>query len=578
MKEAHNATHPANNPLRTANSKNHIKRPSLPRARPLRPMSQQTSTLLSRVDCVVITHFHLDHAGALPWLHLTTGYRGPVLMTAPTAALTPLMLKEAYGARMRHSYAALGVDAAGVEQAVRDCLNRVVVVKLNETHRVPLQLQCSCMLALHHSLTPHADAVAGSSSSSSSSSSSQSSSLPRQRVQRRFLEITPFYAGHVLGAAMFQVVLPETCHRESCEHGLGPPAPLPGLVTSVARRGVSVLYTGDYNMQATHHLRAADVQRLQPDVLISESTFATKQKHDPWSSCEALFLQSVATAIRRGGKVLIPCSSTGPVQDMCLMLERYWTLHGLEVPIFLSAGLSQRALLYYQLYAQWAHASGAAESDNPKGRGSFSTNAFKFSHIKPLPSRLHRLGTTFHHQSSPMVVLATAGMLKGGKSLQLFKLWCGDQRNLVILPGYCSAGTVGFQLLRGARRIRLDKDNEVSVQCQCVPVSFTCHTDRHGIVECVRKCAPKNIVLVHGERRKMLELRSLLQQLFRTPCFCPQRHQPLRLEMKATRPTRLWTAMGSDGHQLKSPLRVPHKLLQQTWYVISSFVLTCRRF
>jgi len=86
------------------------------------------------------------------------------------------------------------------------------------------------------------------------------------------LEITPFYAGHVLGAAMFYVRV---------------------------RNHYSVLYTGDYNMtpdryslcsllltslpwaRGTHvvlgrHLGAAHVnEKLRPDLLITESTCAT---------------------------------------------------------------------------------------------------------------------------------------------------------------------------------------------------------------------------------------------------------------------------------------------------------------
>ena len=38
---------------------------------------------------------------------------------------------------------------------------------------------------------------------------------------------------------------------------------------------------------------------------------------------------------------------------------------------------------------------------------------------------------------TPMLVLATPGMLHSGTSLELFKEWCEDSRNKVIIPGYC---------------------------------------------------------------------------------------------------------------------------------------------
>jgi hypothetical protein len=48
-----------------------------------------------------------------------------------------------------------------------------------------------------------------------------------------------------------------------------------------------------------------------------------------------------------------------------------------------------------------------------------------------------------------MVVFATPGMLHAGFSLDLFKMWCGDPNNLLIIPGYCVAGTVGEKVLSG---------------------------------------------------------------------------------------------------------------------------------
>ena len=61
------------------------------------------------------------------------------------------------------------------------------------------------------------------------------------------LELKAYYAGHVLGAAMFQVKVGNQ----------------------------SVVYTGDYNMTPDRHLGAAWIDLCRPDLLITESTFAT---------------------------------------------------------------------------------------------------------------------------------------------------------------------------------------------------------------------------------------------------------------------------------------------------------------
>jgi len=46
-----------------------------------------------------------------------------------------------------------------------------------------------------------------------------------------------------------------------------------------------------------------------------------------------------------------------------------------------------------------------------------------------------------------MVLFATPGMLHGGLSMQIFKEWCNDSKNTLIIPGYCVAGTLGNKLL-----------------------------------------------------------------------------------------------------------------------------------
>ncbi len=61
------------------------------------------------------------------------------------------------------------------------------------------------------------------------------------------LKVTAYYAGHVLGACMFYV----ECNGES------------------------VVYTGDYNMTADRHLGAAWIDKLKPDLTITETTYAT---------------------------------------------------------------------------------------------------------------------------------------------------------------------------------------------------------------------------------------------------------------------------------------------------------------
>ena len=47
--------------------------------------------LTDYLDAVIISHFHLDHCGALPYMTEMVGYNGPIYMTGPTLAIAPIL-------------------------------------------------------------------------------------------------------------------------------------------------------------------------------------------------------------------------------------------------------------------------------------------------------------------------------------------------------------------------------------------------------------------------------------------------------------------------------------------------------
>lgn len=178
------------------------------------------------IDCVIISHFHLDHCGALPYFtemviiqfkHLITfvsklllfdvllniyvyylqvGYTGPIYMTHPTKAIAPILLEDMRKVAVERK----GESNFFTSQMIKDCMKKVVAVTLHQSVMVDPEL-----------------------------------------------EIKAYYAGHVLGAAMFWI-------RVGSQ---------------------SIVYTGDYNMTPDRHLGAAWIDKCRPDLLISESTYAT---------------------------------------------------------------------------------------------------------------------------------------------------------------------------------------------------------------------------------------------------------------------------------------------------------------
>lgn len=57
--------------------------------------SEQPTPCKPPIDCVIVTHFHLDHVGALPYFTDRFNYEGPIYMTHPTKAISRVLVKDA---------------------------------------------------------------------------------------------------------------------------------------------------------------------------------------------------------------------------------------------------------------------------------------------------------------------------------------------------------------------------------------------------------------------------------------------------------------------------------------------------
>ncbi|KAL3997799.1 Integrator complex subunit 11 [Acanthocheilonema viteae] len=392
-------------------------------------------SLTEFVDCVIITHFHLDHCGSLPHMSEVVGYDGPIYMTYPTKAIAPVLLED---------YRKVQTEFKGdknffTSQMIKNCMKKVIAINIHEKIDVDNELS-----------------------------------------------IRAFYAGHVLGAAMFQIVVGSE----------------------------SVLYTGDFNTTPDRHLGAARVEPgLKPDILISESTYATTIR-DSKRARERDFLKKVHDTVSNGGKVLIPVFALGRAQELCILLESYWERMNLKYPIFFSQGLAEKANQYYRLFISWT---------NEKIKRTFvERNMFDFKHIRPFEQ-------SYIDSPGPMVLFSTPGMLHGGQSLRVFTKWCSDEKNLIIMPGFCVANTVGAKVISGMKKIEIaGRMREINLGVEYM--SFSAHADAKGIMQLIRDCQPRNVMFVHGEDAKMEFLKEKVEKEFNLKVFKPANGETVTIE------------------------------------------------
>lgn len=76
------------------------------------------------IDVCLVTHFHLDHCGALPYFSEAVGYSGPIITTPPTKAIIPLMLEDF----RKVSVAQKGEVNCFSSEMIANCINKIQTI------------------------------------------------------------------------------------------------------------------------------------------------------------------------------------------------------------------------------------------------------------------------------------------------------------------------------------------------------------------------------------------------------------------------------------------------------------------
>src|ERR1700760_472211 len=230
------------------------------------------------------------------------------------------------------------------------------------------------------------------------------------------IRITPYPAGHVLGAAMYLIDI----------------------------AGLKILFTGDSSREEDRHLVKATIPKdIKVDVLICESTFCTAM-HVPRLERETALMKGITGILDRGGRALLPVFALGTAQELLLILDEYWSKHGKyqKTPIYYASNLARRCMLVYQTYI-------SAMNDNIKrlfaeriteaeraGKSTEGVGPWDFQFVRALKS-LERF-----EDVGPCVMLASPGMMQNGASRELLERWAPDEKNGVIITGYSVEGTM----------------------------------------------------------------------------------------------------------------------------------------
>ncbi|MDE2828734.1 MAG: MBL fold metallo-hydrolase [Gemmatimonadota bacterium] len=274
-------------------------------------------------------------------------------------------------------------------------------------------------------------------------------------------------AGHILGAAMIYI----EGKRES------------------------ILMTGDVSVANQLTIPGMVVPQCRPDVMVMESTYGNRCHKDRANEKDRL-VSDVAKVIESGGKVLIPAFAVGRAQEVVLILARAMRRKQIpEFPIWID-GMVQSVNKVYATF-------GDNLAPAMRGRVERDEDIFYSDTIKPVPRKFDRDSVA---SWEPCCIVASSGMLIGGRSSFYAEKLAGDPKNLIAITGYQAEGTPGRKL-QDDRVLNLDEQEE-HVECDVKRYSLSAHADQKQLANLVERLKPHTCFLVHGDdcaRKKLAE-------------------------------------------------------------------------
>jgi hypothetical protein len=175
-------------------------------------------------------------------------------------------------------------------------------------------------------------------------------------------------------------------------------------------------------------------------------------------------------------------------------VKAFFSQCNISVPISVAGQMIEQCSLYFSLFNDWT-------SETPQKLPSTLLPVFHPSMI---------------YDSEPRVVLASPGMLNGGQSLEIFREWCKDERNLVVIPGHCINGTLGARLLGNGgkpQQVQMPNGKMLDVRSRTVTMPLSAHADCEGICSLLQRVGAKHIVLVHGNAGHIQKCSAHLQRI-----------------------------------------------------------------
>ena len=415
----------------------------------------------SEVDALLLTHAHLDHCGLIPHL-AASGFKGAIYATKGSVDLTRLVLLDSAKlqeefAQRHQRFATKNPDRAAVED--EETMAELAAASKEDPAAATRNAPPAAITALREPLytVDQTNAALG---------------LFRGIDYGVDLQVAPgitatyLDAGHILGSAIIRVRVMEGDQERT------------------------IVFSGDLGRPGSPIIRDP-TPVTAADWLLIESTYGGKT-HEPQEEAIRLLGEAVKLTGDAKGVLLMPSFAIGRTQEIVYELDRLLSARTIpHLPLYLDSPMAQKASDVYRAYLDYFDDDAralVARNDVLDYPDAIVTNSAKES-------------LAVEQAARPLMVVASNGMITGGRIVQHVKALIGDPGMTLLFVGYQGEGTLGASLQQGAKQVRID-GQDLEVHCQVRSISgFSAHADEPELLAWLGNFAqkPRTTFIVHGD-------------------------------------------------------------------------------
>lgn len=224
------------------------------------------------------------------------------------------------------------------------------------------------------------------------------------------------------------------------------------------------------------------------DYLICESTYGNRD-HPETNLLESL-AEVVTRSIERGGVMLMASFAIGRAQQLIYLLQLLKKDGRIpDLPIYLDSPMSCNATTIYKEH----------DDDHDLSEGELLDRQVLGGPSLHL-CRSADESKALNHVKGTAIIIASSGMMTGGRIVHHLKQRLPDKKTTVVLGGYMAIGTRGRRIQDGAETIRMHgMEVPVNAAIEKVP-GLSGHADRTGLLRWLQDLPdPRKVFLTHGE-------------------------------------------------------------------------------